>query len=178
MTQFLKITCLCLLACVCNGSELFLKSESTGRLYGPFEMRDGEKVQIGKSAFVVVEKQAPQTIPKAATMEGELKAIRLAQVDFRNASAEDCTAFIQQQVSSLRPELGLSIAVKRPKSFRVIDVDRMDPFSEPSRPGGNQRQDRVTLKEMNGSVFGVLNEVAEQSGFQIRYSGRRITLIQ
>lgn len=141
-------------------------------------MQDGESIQLGKSAFVVVEKSEEPKTPETVTLEDELREIRLPQVNFRNASTEDCVRFIQEQVSALRPGVELHILVKRAKSFRAIDTERMDPFAEPSSPAEDLGQARVTHSEVNGSVLEVLNEVAQQSGFQIRYSGRRITLIQ
>lgn len=169
--------CWLLMITVCSGAEVFLKSESTGRLYGPFEMKDGEIVKIGKSAFVVVEKDTLPPLAKAVTLEDKLKALRLPHVDFRMASTEDCVRFIQDQVALIQPDLALRIVVKRPKSFRVIDASRMDPFETASR-ASHETPSGVTLNEKYGSVYGVLNEVAEQSGFQIRYSNRQVTLLK
>ena len=166
-----------LICILCQGADLYLKSESTGRLYGPFEMRDREHIEIGKSSFTVVEKDVAPTTTKPPTLEQRLREIRLPDVDFRNASAEDGVDFLKSQLIQSHPDLGINIIVKRPKSFRAIDTDRADPFAAVSLP--QVAVDRkVNLSELNATAYSVLEQIAEQAGFKIRISGRLITLVK
>jgi hypothetical protein len=157
--------------------DLFLKSEATGREYGPFAFQDGEEVVLGKSVFTVVERVDATSQKPSGRLDDELKNVRFPVTEFRHAAAEDCARYVEDQLAERRPDLAVRVVVKRPKAFRVIDPDRMDPFAESARFEGRE-QSRVTLREVNGSAYALLKEIADQSGFQIRFTTRMVTLFQ
>ena len=190
------LTCLSCMCLLCQGDEVYLKSESTGHLYGPFEMQDGEHIQIGKSSFTVVEKSLVSTPATPVNIAQRLKGIRLPEVDFRNAEAEECVDFLAAQLLQIHPELGINFVVKRPKAFRAIDTERSDPLGAtsvyrdtcarrhsdrgvraPTEPAGVLER-RVTLAEINATAYSVLEQIAEQAGFKIKMSAHHVTLVK
>lgn len=61
-----------------------LKSEKTGRMYGPFEYRNGARVMLGKSAFTVVKSEdkaatAPTQKVLDSKSEAEQAAVKAAE---------------------------------------------------------------------------------------------------
>ena len=161
----------------CAYGDLYLKSEATGREYGPFAFQDGDEIVIGKSTFTVVEKTGATSQKPSGRLEDVLKNVRFPMTEFRHAAAEDCARYVEAQVAELRPDLAVRVVVKRPKAFRVIDPDRMDPFADSARLEGGE-QARVSLREVNGSAYSLLKEIADQSGFQLRFTTRVVTLFQ
>jgi hypothetical protein len=177
MKHFKYIFAFLAMASACAHGDLYLKSEATGREYGPFAFQDGEAVVIGKSTFTVLEKADATAQKPSGRLEDQLKTVRFPMTEFRQAAAEDCARYIEAQLAELRPDLAVRVVVKRPKAFRVIDQDRMDPFADSARFVGGE-QARVSLREVNGSAYALLKEIAGQSGFQLRFTTRVVTLFQ
>jgi len=82
----------------------------TGELTGPFRFREGEAVQVGTNtaSVVNVRSQKSEIIDK-------MQAIRIPEVDFREANIRDVVAFLTPlSVSADRPEIRFVLKLEEP----------------------------------------------------------------
>jgi hypothetical protein len=89
------------------GDQFHLKSDKTGKVYGPFETKVGSTLTIGNSAFTVVRiDQASDTHEKrdghenadssAPDIVKKLETIVIPEIDFRQANIHDVVDFFQK----------------------------------------------------------------------------------
>ncbi len=174
MYKQLGFLCLVLQCQALHADDIYLKSASTGRLYGPFQMAEGEVITLGRSEFTV-ERQpaADRTAPQSP--EQRLRTVRLPHVIFRAAAAEDCAAFVQARLAELEPELDFKVIVKRTKAFRPIDGQNMDPFGRTG--SASPTEAGVTLSVHEVPAYTVLKEIADQAGGRLKIAGRTVIIL-
>ncbi len=87
-----------LIATTCRADQFFLK-DAKGKQYGPFEVRQGVKVQAGGQDFEVVK----ITTPRDAVIQA-MQRIVLPEVEFKQASIQDVVAFLAKASRENDPE--------------------------------------------------------------------------
>lgn len=90
------------LACgvgTCAAEAFYLKHQTTGQTYGPFEFSNGAQVKIGAATFTIVR------APAAGMTTGQkLKQTMIPEIDFREAAVADVVEFLRRASVDFSPE--------------------------------------------------------------------------
>jgi hypothetical protein len=145
------------IACAAHGETFSLRHEATGRLFGPFDAGPGSRVVIGSSTFTVVRANAPASAAVGPLLQA-LQAVAIPQFEVRNASPEDCVAFVREVLRSS----------DKAKGVNVVTRHLPDVFS----PGAKT----VTCSLRSVSASQVLNEVCQQAGLAMSEEGGLVVI--
>ena len=160
--------CLILLAInsVAAPTEFFLKSEKTGKTYGPFTTENGSRVSLGKGKFVVISKKV-----KPSGTEEILGSIELDQFHVLQASIDDAVDALTKNIRAHRSGIpNLSINVKPRSVGPNLRKDRPNPATDLSR------EPRITLELTNVTALEALRKVAEAYDYRLEIAIDRVTL--
>lgn len=113
---------LCLLACSgASGQqeEFHLKSDKTGRVYGPFVFTNGAPVLLGQSKFAVVRKERANPVVQNEEHANDIEAacaatvswLKLVDQDRLEEAWDDVAGYMQKAVS--RQQFAMSIEMMR-----------------------------------------------------------------
>jgi hypothetical protein len=105
-----------------NAEQFFLKGDD-GTSYGPFELADGAKVQIGSVST---------TVSRSHTQDDQIRAamehIILPEVDFRCAGIRGAFNYLQQQSQERDPQKrGINIVLQLDETPSATDVTPEEP---------------------------------------------------
>jgi type II secretory pathway component GspD/PulD (secretin) len=122
-TILLLVTCTALLA----DAQQFQLQGNDGTTTGPFEFEDGAMVSIGNSEARIV-----KGMTKRERILAAMEAIRIPEIDFRQANIRDVVDFLSQaSIECGAPSRGVSMILKLGSSRAVTVVAPLDPFTAP-----------------------------------------------
>jgi type II secretory pathway component GspD/PulD (secretin) len=122
-TILLLVTCTAMLA----HAQQFQLQGRDGALTGPFEFEEGATVSIGDSEARIV-----KGLTKREGILAAMEAIRIPEIDFRQANIRDVVDFLSQaSVECGPPSRGVSMILKLDSSSPVTVVVPADPFADP-----------------------------------------------
>jgi hypothetical protein len=128
-------------------AQEFQLRSATGELTGPFRFREGETVQMGTNTASVVNVRS-----QANRILDAMQAIRIPEVDFREANIRDVVAFLLPlSVSADRPEIKFVLKLEEPPApesddFGVANTNRAPDSTTDAWPITFSALD-ITLKE-------------------------------
>lgn len=90
-TQIIATGVCVIMSMTCLAESFQLKSDKNGKLYGPYEFKDGATVVIGKASFTLIKSvQAPSALEK------KMDGIIIPQLQFRQANIADVLNYLRQ----------------------------------------------------------------------------------
>jgi hypothetical protein len=137
-------------------AEFRLQHDESGRILGPFLMKNGAKVAIGKTTFTILMNEPALFAPMEGPLADKLQSIILPKMDFRNASPTDCVSYIREVINAMSAT-PIDIVVRNieePDPF-AMDFDKMDSFPTQTKT--------VTFTLHNSSALVVLEEICKQT---------------
>ena len=138
-----------LFATVCQADQFFLK-DAKGKQYGPFEVRQGVKVQAGGQDFEVVK----ITTPRDAVIQA-MQRIVLPEVEFKQASIDDVVTFLAKASRENDPEK------------QGVNVMLIPWIASTNEPGMKQLMTNVTLSARNVRLYSLIKTLRQVTGLTV-----------
>ena len=153
----LTVALLVSLTAVVHAESFFLVDRDSLKRYGPFELKEGATVTIGKQVFIV-QKPGGEAEARAMTVEARMEAIKIPQIDLRQARIRDAVEFLKK--SSI--EFDNPQAPQKEKGINLIlNLQGMD----------EAKLALITFSARNISVKDALNALVSAAGLQYRIDG-------
>ena len=134
-----------------HSDEFYLKHDASGRTVGPFDAAPGSKVQIGKTTFTVVPRQAGRS-----GLEKKLETITIQSLEVRDAPLDMVIDVLKMQTRQGDPD-------KKGVNFVVIGNNRAAPSSAPLGGPDSVSGLRVTISLQEVSALEALKLITEQA---------------
>lgn len=142
--HILTIVIVALMELPAAAAPFYLKHEQTGKLYGPYDFKQGAKVRIGRTDFRLV-KAGVSTL----TLNQALDATIIPDLNFSRASARDVVEFLRQASIEHSP-------VEDPGQKGVNIILRL-PEGTGTTPAITFRARNLTLRQALRAVTGAAN---------------------
>jgi len=142
-------------------SEFFLKAEGSGEKYGPFECKEGEKIIIGKQAFVI---NKLDVMVKNGDLQAKLERLVIPELAFDQADIAEVVKFLDQVCMKLDKE---SSAGNKGVNF----ILRLKNPNE-----AQTKMPKVTLMLKNISVIDAVKYITEVAGLQYKIEENAVVI--
>lgn len=137
-----------IMSMTCLAESFQLKSDKNGKLYGPYEFKDGATVVIGKASFTLIKsEQAPSALEK------KMDGIIIPRLQFRQANIADVLNYL------LDASIELDKTDIPPEQKGVNFILKENPQEMPS----------ITLDLSNVSLSDAVKFVTEMAGLKYSY---------
>ena len=137
-------------------AEFRLQHDESGRILGPFEMKNGAKVAIGNTTFTVLINEPKFIASLEGPLADKLQSIILPTMNFMSASPKDCVSYVREAINAISAT-PINIVVRNveePDPF-AFDFDKIDSLPK--------RNKTVTFTLYNSSALVVLEEICRQT---------------
>ena len=137
-------------------TEFRLQHDESGRILGPFPMKNGAKVAIGKTTFTLLMNEPAYIASMEGPLADKLQSIILPTMNFMSASPENCVSYVREAINAMSAT-PINIVVRNveePDTF-AFDFDKMDSLPK--------RTKTVTFTLYNSSALVVLEEICRQT---------------
>ena len=148
----------CFLSAVCVADDFYLKDHA-GRETGPFQARQGTKVEAGGQEFVV-----SSVARVSETVREAMERIVIPEIEFRNTS-------ITNAIDSLMKVGKENDPAKKGVSIQLWPPATVPPFKNPAQGVSN-----VTLTARNITLASAVRIVAEITGLECRIDAAGVRL--
>jgi hypothetical protein len=145
---------LIILSLPCLAEQFSLSHGNLGDTYGPFDFREGEKIQIGEWILTLHIEDTSGNEPAASG----LKSVILPVISFTNATVVQCVQQLNAMIREKNPDLtGANIVLDK----KILQEDQDDIYSYRDTA-------LVTLSLQEVSAFDAIKAVCEQTGLGYR----------
>lgn len=155
--SMLTVALMVSLASVVHAESFFLLDRDSEKRYGPFEFKEGTTIAIGKQVFII-QKPGGEAEARVMALEARMHAIKIPQIDLRQAHIRDAVEFIKQ--ASIQFDDPKVPQNERGINF-VLNLQGMD----------ERRVALITFSARNISVHEALSALVSAAGLQYRIDG-------
>lgn len=153
---------------VSMAKEFRLQHDATGQTLGPFPMKNGAQIAIGKTTFTVLIDGISPFIPMEGVLADQLKATTLPSAVYMNASPLDCISHIREVLNTTaKPDAQINIVTRNVQEDAPFSMDPFDmDFDKMDRSSKELKTVTLTLKDV--SALYVLEEICKQGELHMR----------
>ena len=150
------------------GEIFFLKGEGSGEKYGPFEYKDGEKIVVGKQAFVI---NKLATVVKQSDLQAKMERLIIPQMEFRQANIEDVIKYLAKVSIDFDKD---SAAGEKGVNF-ILQLKRPATAAE-TAPAAAANLPTVTLSLRNIRLMDAVRYITEVTGLKYKIENNAVVI--